>query len=96
VGEKLQRAWASTTLCLIVSPLAFLGGGALLLGAVQEIYGDYNATCVTAASTCSNPRGWVVAALTALGVVLFALGAVTWFRALKLYGKTRRSRHTAA
>jgi len=96
VGEKLQRAWASTTLCLIVSPLAFLGGGALLLGAVQEIYGDFDATCVTAASTCSSPRGWVVAALTALGFALFAIGAATWFRALKLYGKTRRSRRTAA
>ena len=95
MGAKLQRAWASTTLCLIVSPLAFLGGGALLLGAVQEIYGDYNATCVTAASTCANPRGWVVTVLTALGVVLFALGAATWFRALKLFGETRRSRRTA-
>ena len=96
MGEKLQRAWASATLCLIVSPLAFLGGGALWLGAVQEIYGDYNATCVTAASACSNPRGWVVAVLTAAGVVLFTLGAATWCRALKLVGKTRRSRHTAA
>jgi hypothetical protein len=96
VGEKLQRAWASAPLCLIVSPLAFLGGGALLLGAVQEIYGDFNATCATAASTCSNPRGWVVIALSAVGVVLFALGAATWYRAFKLLGETRRSRYSAA
>jgi hypothetical protein len=96
VGEKLQRAWASASLCLTVSPLAFLGGGALLLGAVQEIYGDFNATCATAASTCSNPRGWVVVALTAAGVVLFTLGAATWFRAFKLFGETRRRRHSAA
>jgi hypothetical protein len=96
VGEKLQRAWASASLCLIVSPLAFLGGGALLFGAVQEIYGDFNATCATGATVCANPRGWVVIALSAAGAVLFALGAVTWYRAFRLYGETRRSRHSAA
>ena len=96
VGEKLQHAWASATICLTISPLAFLGGGALLLGAVQEIYGDYDATCGTAASDCSSPRGWVVIALTAAGVVLFALGTATWLRAFRLFGQRRRGSQTIA
>jgi hypothetical protein len=96
VGEKLQRAWANASICLTVSALGFLAGGALLLGAVQEIYGDYDATCGTAASDCASPRGWVVIALTAAGVVLFAVGTVTWLRALRLFGQRRRGPHTIA
>jgi hypothetical protein len=96
VGEKLQRAWANAAICLTFSTLAFLGGGALLLAAVQEIYGDYDATCGTAASDCTDPRGWVVIALTAAGVVLFALGTVAWLRALRLFGQRRRSSQPVA
>jgi len=94
--EKLQRAWASASLCLIASLLACLGGGALLLGAVHEIYGGDNPACTAVTSTCTSPKGFAAVAFTAAGLVLFALGATAWFRALKLVAGTRRGRQRAA
>ena len=96
MGEKLRHAWASVPLCLIASLVAFLGGGALLLGAVREIYGGGNPACTTVTSTCSSPSGLVVVALTVAGIVLFALGATAWFRGVKLVAGTLRSRQSAA
>ena len=70
--------WARASACLVVSPLAFLLGGALTFGAIAESYGR-------------EPRDWLVIALAVLGIDLFALGATTWVRALGLIVRARRS-----
>jgi hypothetical protein len=90
--EKLQIVWARASACLLVSIVTFVGGGVLLFGAVQEIYGDYSDTCRAAGATCHDPRGWVVIALTVAGFGLFALGAATWMRAFYLVDQVRRRR----
>jgi hypothetical protein len=90
--DVIQRLWARAWACLIVSLLTFAGGGILLYGAVEEIYGDYGATCRVAGAACHDPRGWVVIALTGAGFGLFALGATTWVRAFYLVDQVRRRR----
>jgi hypothetical protein len=87
--NALEALWSRPWACLVVSPLALLAGGALLLGAVQEIYGDYGAACRVAGATCHDPRGWVVIALSAGGFACFALGAIAWLRAFRLVLRAR-------
>jgi hypothetical protein len=76
--NPLRRTWARASACLVVSPIAFLTGGVLIFGAIGE-------------SFRRDPRGWVVIGLTSLGVALFALGATTWARALRLIGQRMRA-----
>jgi hypothetical protein len=90
--DVIQQLWARAWACLTVSVLAFAGGGVLLYGAVQEIYGDSSDTCRIAGASCQDPRGWVVIALTVAGFGLFALGATTWVRAFYLVDQVRRGR----
>jgi hypothetical protein len=92
VREQLESLWARTTLCLIVSPLAFLGGGALLFAAVHEIVGAYDESCRLAGATCHDPRGWLVIAYSVAGFALFALGAAAWFRAVQLFARSKAHR----
>jgi hypothetical protein len=75
--NPLKRMWERASACLVVSPLAFLFGGVLVLNAIRE---DFD----------SAPRDWLVIALTLLGVGFFALGATTWGRALALTVRSRR------
>jgi hypothetical protein len=82
-ANPLQQIWARSSACLLVSPVAFLLGGLGLFGAIHESYG-------------AEPRGWLVFALTFLGVGLFGLGATTWGRALRLVGRQMRERRSAA
>jgi hypothetical protein len=93
--EMIQRLWARAWVCLIVSLVGFAAGGILLFAAVQEIYGDYSASCRAAGATCHDPRGWLVIALTVAGFGLFALGATTWVRAFYLVDQGRRRRAAA-
>jgi hypothetical protein len=79
----LQRIWARSSACLLVSPVAFVLGGVLLFGAVDE-------------SSGREPRGWLLIGLTVLGMGLFGLGATTWARALCLVSRQMRARRGAA
>ncbi|HET6175112.1 MAG TPA: hypothetical protein VFD90_21090 [Gaiellales bacterium] len=76
----LQALWARASVCLLVSPIGFIAGGALLFAAVDEIYG----------SDGHEPRGWLVIALTVCGWGVFGLGAATWLRACQLVLRRRR------
>jgi hypothetical protein len=78
-----NRLWTSASKCLLVSPIAFVAGGMLLFGAVDEIYGSSD-----------DPRGWLVIACTAGGIAFFALGATTWFRACRLVMQSRAEHRT--
>ena len=82
-------------MCLIVSALAFPGGGVLLWAAVHEVYGDGSDACRAAAATCHDPRGSVVIAFSIGGFALFALGAAAWLRAAQLVARARATRKLA-
>jgi hypothetical protein len=92
VREQLESLWARVWVCLIVSPLAFLGGGALLFAAVHEIVGDYDESCTVAGATCHDPRGWVVLGCSVAGFACFAAGAAAWFRAVQLFARAKARR----
>ena len=81
--KTVKRMWARAWACLVVSPIAFLLGGALLFGAIDESY-DHDS------------HGALVMALTFLGVSLFTLGAITWVRAFGLVARQMRERRSAA
>jgi hypothetical protein len=84
VNENLlQRIWARSSACLVVSTFAFLLGGAGIVGAIAEDYGR-------------DPQVWLVIGLSALGVGLLALGVTTWIRALGLVASQVRARRSAA
>lgn len=89
--EKLSGVWSRAWVCLAVSLATFVAGGALLYGAVQEIYRDGSGACL-AGTACHDPRGSVVIALAVAGFGLFALGATTWVRAFFLVDRIRRRR----
>ena len=78
IEHPLQQIWARTSACLVVSPLAFLLGGGLILHGLQEDF-------------AAEPRGWLVAVLGIGGVGCFALGATMWARALALIVRARRT-----
>jgi hypothetical protein len=80
--NPLQRLWARASACLVVSALAFVLGGAGIVGAIAEDYGR-------------DPQVWIVIGLSALGVGLLALGATTWVRALGLVARQVRARRDA-
>lgn len=82
-GNPLQRLWAHSSACLLVSPVAFVLGGVLLFAAIDE-------------SSRREPRGWLLIGATVLGFGLFALGATTWGRALQLVSRQMRERRNAA
>jgi hypothetical protein len=86
--EQLESLWARLAVCLVVSPLAFLAGGAAVLGAIHEAYGD-DESCRLAGATCHDPRAWVAIALGAGGFALFALGVAAWLRAVQLYSRSK-------
>lgn len=81
--NPLQQLWASASASLVVSALAFVLGGAAIVGAIAEDYGR-------------DPQVWIVIALSALGVGLLALGVTTWVRALGLVARQVRARRSAA
>ena len=91
VREQIRSLWARVTPCLVISPLAFLGGGALLFAAVHEIIGD-DGSCRLAGAGCHDPRGWLVVAYSVAGFALFALGAAAWFRAVQLFARSQARR----
>jgi hypothetical protein len=76
--HPLQQIWARAWACLVVSPLAFLLGGGLILHGLRENFGD-------------EPRVWLVVFLSVAGAGFFALGGTTWARALALIVRARRS-----
>jgi hypothetical protein len=76
--NPLQHLWTRSSACLVVSPLAFVIGGALAFTAVAE---DFH----------GSSRGWLVIALAVLGAAFFSLGVTTWARALALIVRARRS-----
>ena len=80
--NPLQRIWARSSACLLVSPIAFVLGGALLFGAIDE-------------TSAREPRGWLLIALMVVGVGCFALGATLWARALRLVSRQMRDRSAA-
>jgi hypothetical protein len=82
-ANPLQQIWARSSACLLVSPVAFVVGGALLFGAIDE-------------SSHPEPRGVLLIGLTVLGFGLFGLGATTWGRALRLVSRQMRERRNAA
>ena len=75
--------WARTSACLVVSPVAFVSGGALLFGAIHESYSH-------------EPRGWLANGLAVLAAGLFTLGVMTWVRAARLVAHQVRARRNAA
>jgi hypothetical protein len=76
---RVQALWASASACLLVSPIAFIGGGALLFAAVDEVY-----------RSSRTPPAWLVVALTVCGFGLFGIGATAWLRACRLVLLSRR------
>jgi hypothetical protein len=89
--ETLGNIWSRAWVCLALSLAAFVAGGVLLYGAVEEIYRAGPNACL-AGTTCHDPRGWVVTVLAVAGFGLFALGATTWVRAFYLVDRIRRRR----
>ena len=81
--NPIQQIWARSSACLLVSPVAFVVGGALLFGAID-------------ASSRRNPSGLLLIGLTVLGFGLFALGATAWGRALQLVSRQMRERRNTA
>ena len=85
--KRLESLWERAWLCLAVSALAFLGGGALVFTAIHEIGRDDS--CRVTSAACADPRSWLVIACGAGGFALFAVGAAAWFRAVQLAARAK-------